>query len=65
LKDKELESLQQKSQSHKLTFVADDETLAAQYKVEVEKNNELQKQLNFLSQHKKLITESSDTTNKK
>ena len=65
IKDNEISKLQQSSNSHKLIFVADNETVAAQYKAEVEKNSELQKQLDYLALHKKMVTDSTDNVNKR
>ena len=64
-KDRHIETLQQDSKTHSLTFVAEDSTVAAQFKGMKEKNDELQKQLDFFSRHKKFIVDSSESLSKK
>lgn len=59
-KDKQLESLQEDMSSHNLTFVANNEAVAAQFKGIMEKNNELRKQIETVSRNKQYVDEPDD-----
>ncbi len=56
-KEKQIESFQQDSQCPNLTFIAYNEAVTAQFKGITDKNNELKKQIEFISRNKQYIEE--------